>query len=106
MLSFISYLQTIYNFFIISPLSVIIGFFVGGIIGLLVELPKSMMTLLGLFILVCLSPKIGKNVYLETTFDVNILVNALLFTTTLTILIIILYRFYKLDKKLYSKENR
>lgn len=105
MFTVISYLLTIYDFLIVSPLSVLIGFFFGGITGLSVRLPKSGLSLVGLFGLLCLSPRIGRNVYLVKTMDVSILLNCLLFAATLATLVTMLYRYYKLDQKPYSKQN-
>ncbi len=105
MFGLVSYFQVIYKFIILSPLSVIVGILIGGIIGFLVKLPKTGKSIIGLFLLLCLSPKIGRNIYLMKTIDLNILLNALLFTTTLTILVIIIYRFFKLEQNPSSKEN-
>jgi hypothetical protein len=105
MVSIISFLETVYDSLLISPFSVIIGCLLGWTIGLKVRLPKSGMGLFGIFLLVCFSPKIGKHVYLVKTPDVNILASSLIFSVTLTMFLVILYRFYKLDKEPYSKEN-
>lgn len=105
MLNIFSYLQTIYNFFILSPLSVIIGLFVGGIIGFSVKLPKSGKGLMWLFIFVCFSPVIGRNFYLVKSIDLNILLSALLFSTSLTVFVVMVYRYFKLDQIPYQKKN-
>ena len=106
MFNFISLLQSIYNYINVSPLSIITGIIIGSIIGFSVRIPKSGKSIIGLFILIILSPKIGRNVYLVKTIDMNIMLSSLIFVTTLTVLIILLYRSYKFDQIPYSKENK